>query len=467
MDNHEVANPSVAAVILAAGLGKRMQSTLPKVLHPLAGRPLVGHVLAAVQPLGVQPLLVVGHQAAQVQAYAEQAFPGSQFALQAAQQGTGHAVMQAAPLLQGRLELAQVIVLAGDVPLISTVTLTALLETHRQSGAKLTVLTAQAPDPYGYGRIVRDVAGNVAAIVEEKEADAAQRAISEVNSGVFAYEAAWLWAHLPLLSPSPRTGEYYLTDLLAMAVAEGGAHALPLGLPGYYETQGINDRIQLAEAEGRVQETLRRRLMLAGVSMPDPASVYLHIGVEVGRDSTILPNSYLEGSTVVGEGCEIGPGSHLLNASLGDRVRVTASYVEDSRLDDEVEMGPFCHVRGNSHLSSHVRLGNFAEVNRSTIGDHSAMGHFSYLGDATLGQHVNVGAGAITANYDGKRKNRTLIGDNVFIGSDTILRAPLTVGAGASTGAGAVVTRDVPAGMIAVGVPARMLPKKAEPPSVE
>ncbi len=454
----------VAAVILAAGLGTRMKSRLPKVLHQLAGRPLLGHVLAALQPLGLgQTLVVVGHGADAVQAYADAHWQGTRYAVQEQQLGTGHALMQAAAQLQADTAIKTVLVLMGDAPLITTDSLAQLIDAQRESGAYLALLTTEAANPYRYGRIVRDSVEReqVLRIVEEKDANAAERLISEINTGIYAIDAAWLWQSLPQIAPSLRSGEYYLTDLLQMAASAGKVAAVELGAAGYAEAIGIDERVKLAEAEATVQQRLRRELMLAGVTMPDPGTVYLHMDVQIGEDTIILPGTFIEQGTVIGRDCEIGPNTRLRGAKIGDRVRITASYVEDSVIEDDVDMGPFCHIRRGTYIESHAHLGNFVEMKQTRFGSASASGHFSYLGDATIGRHVNIGAGTITANYDGTpNKKQTTIEDGAFIGVDTMLIAPLHVGEAARTGAGAVVRRDVPPGYTAVGIPARNLPPK-------
>jgi bifunctional UDP-N-acetylglucosamine pyrophosphorylase / glucosamine-1-phosphate N-acetyltransferase len=453
----------VAAVILAAGLGTRMKSRLPKALHELAGRPLLGHVLAALDPLGLgRTVIVVGHGGDKLREYADAHWPGMEYATQEQRLGTGHALMQAAPLLQDDATIKTVLVLMGDAPLITTASLRRLIDERRERGAHLALLTAEAPNPYRYGRIVRSPENQrVRRIIEEKDASDNELLITEINTGIYALDHAWLWQQLPKIIPSANTGEYYLTDLLQMAAEQAAVAAVELGLPGYAETIGIDDRVKLAEAEATVQTRLRRHLMLGGVTMPDPSAVYLHMDVQVGEDTIILPGTFIERGTMIGSGCEIGPNTRLRGATVGNRVRITASYVEDSVVEDDVDMGPFCHLRGGTHIESHAHLGNFVEMKKTRFGRGSADGHFSYLGDATIGRNVNIGAGSITANYDGTpAKKQTVIEDGAFIGVDTMMVAPLQIGAGAHTGAGAVVRRDVPPGYTAVGIPARNLPPK-------
>ncbi|MBI4492595.1 MAG: bifunctional UDP-N-acetylglucosamine diphosphorylase/glucosamine-1-phosphate N-acetyltransferase GlmU [Chloroflexi bacterium] len=443
----------VGAVILAAGQGTRMRSALPKVLHPVAGRPMLLHVAHLARVLGCQPIVaVVGHQAEQVRQAAGDSLA---FVEQSPQLGTGHAVAQARPALADRVE--RVLVLYGDAPLATAETLRSLLQAG--AGRALALLTAELSNPRGYGRIVR-AEGRVVGLVEEAEASEAIRAIGEVFSGVLCAEAPWLWTHLATLQPHPN-GEFYLTDLVRMAALEG----LPIGAvqPAQpEEIMGINDRAQLAQANQVLWERKRRDLMAAGVTLLDPGSTFVDAEVLVGQDTIIHPNTYLRGRTVVGQGCELGPGTLIQDSQLGDRCRVVMSVVEGAELAERVQVGPFAHLRPGARIEADVELGNFSEVKASVVGAGSKAHHFSYLGDAVLGKNVNVGAGTITCNYDGVRKHRTVVGDNVFIGSDTMLVAPVALGDGARTGAGAVVTRDVAPEQLVVGVPARPVPGKGK-----
>lgn len=303
------------------------------------------------------------------------------------------------------------------------------------------------------GRVVRDEGGEITAIVEERDADADTLAISEVNSGFYCFRAEWLWQNLERLAPAPN-GELLLTDLIQAAVSQG-LTVESIQSDNRHETMGVNDRIQLAQAEAVMRDRIRERWMLDGVSMPDSASVYIHQAVVLGQDTTILPNTHITGHTVIGNGCTIGPNSIIDNATIGDDCEVVSSVVRDSTLKSGVDVGPFSHIRGGSHIESGVHIGTSAEVKNSRLGRGTKMGHFSYMGDAKLGAYVNIGAGAITCNFDGVSKHETVIGKNAFIGSDTMLVAPVVIGEGAATGAGAVVTKDVPAGSTVVGVPAR------------
>ncbi len=443
----------VTAVLLAAGQGTRMKSNLPKVLHPLAGKPMLWYALRAVELASTEkPVVIVGHGAQQVSEVVGQA---AHCVLQEPQLGTGHAVRQAEAPLKGKTDY--VIVSYADMPLLRGETFQRLVETQRQNSGPLTLLTVYADDPRGFGRILRKPDGTVAAIVEEFVATAEQKAIKELNVGAYCFSAAWLWEALHRIPLSPK-GEYYLTDTVALAVQDGLAVQALLH-DDLSETVGINTRVHLAEAEALMRARINRDLMLAGVTMTDPASTYIEAGVKIGKDTVILPNTYIQGETEIGEDCSIGPNTHIRNARIGNRCQVFMSVVEDARLDDDVDIGPFARLRKGAHLMSHVHMGNFGEVKDSTLEPGVKMGHFSYIGNARIGANTNIGAGTITCNFDGERKHSTDIGENVFIGSDTMLVAPLKIGKGARTGAGAVVTRDVPEDTVVVGVPARAIRK--------
>ncbi len=446
---------SVATIILAAGQGTRMKSDIAKVLHPVGGKPMVQRAVATAGRLSDRlPVLVIGHEGEAVRTViGEQA----EYVLQAEQLGTGHAVMQAADHLRGKADI--VLVFYADMPLLRAETLQRLADAQVSNRGPITLLTSIADDPRGFGRIVRGTDGAVTAIVEERECTPEQRLIRELNAGVYAFQADWLWAHLPRLTPKSK-GEYYLTDLIGLAADEG----LPvIGIQGDdpAEVIGVNTRVHLAEAEAMLRRRLAEHWMLEGVTMLDPTTVYLQEDVTIGRDTVILPNTHIRGKTVIGEHCVIGPNTVIDDSRIGSNCKVESSFIDQAVLEDQVRVGPFGHLRKGAYLCQGVRMGNFGEVKNSRLGPHTAMGHFSYIGDAEIGEHVNIGAGTITCNYDGVKKNKTVIGDNAFIGSDTMLIAPVTIESNARTGAGAVVTRDVPEGHIAVGVPAR--PRKITP----
>lgn len=442
------------AVLLAAGQGTRMRSRLPKLLHPLAGQPMILHSLSALSKLSDgPPILVVGHESEMIrQAVAEQA----QFVEQVEQLGTGHALLQAKSKLEGKANL--VLVCNADLPLLTAETIEKLVKAQKEAEGVFTMLTVKSPQPRGFGRILRGESGDVLAIVEEAEATPEQRDISELNVGVYCFQANWLWPALEKIKPSGANGEYYLTDLVEIAVKEGGrVNALMLDNPS--EAIGINTRVHLAQAEQKLRERINQYWMLAGVTIVDPNSTYIDVGVSIGQDSTIWPNTMLQGYTKIGENCSLGPNSVVRNSQIHDDCKIEASYVEHAIIENHVDIGPFAHMRKGAHLNEGVHIGNYGEVKNSQLGQGVKMGHFSYIGDATIGANSNIGAGTITANYDGEGKHQTEIGENVFIGSDTMLVAPLKIGAGARTGAGAVVTKDVAANTVVVGIPARAIRK--------
>jgi len=444
----------VTAVLLAAGQGTRMKSNLPKVLHPLAGKPMLWHSLKAINQASTEkPVVVVGHGAEQVKEFVGESAIS---VIQEPQLGTGHAAMQAEPVLKGNADY--VIITYADMPLLRGETFQQLVETQKKNSGPISMLTVIAEDPRGFGRIVRKEDGTVAAIVEEYVATAEQKAIKELNLGAYCFSADWLWDALARVQKNPRKGEYYLTDTIELAVKDG----LPVQAlihDDLLETIGINTRVHLAEAESVVRQRINRDLMLAGVTMIDPASTYIEAGVTVGQDTVVMPNTYIQGETTIGEGCEIGPNTHIRNSRIGNRCKVFMSVMEGARLEDDVDMGPFARLRKGAHLMDHVHMGNFGEVKDSTLRPGVKMGHFSYIGNATVGANTNIGAGTITCNYDGQKKHPTEIGEDVFIGSDSMLVAPLKIGDRSRTGAGAVVTKDVPEDTLVVGMPARAIRK--------
>ena len=439
----------VTALILAAGHGTRMRSKLPKMLHPLAGKPLVMHALdTASQVSDEKPVVVVGFgEDAVRQAVGDAA----RFVVQQKQLGTGHAVMSGEGLLAGHTDL--VLVTYADMPLLRPETLRRVVETQKANLGPASMLTVVLPDPHGFGRVLRGPDGTVQAIVEEAQCTPEQLAVKELNPSVFCFRSDWLWPALKRIQISPK-GEYYLTDLIGIAVADGEkVQAIRTDDPA--EAVGINTRVHLSEAETILRQRINTHWMLEGVTLVDPASTYIEPRVTIGRDSVIWPNTTLRGATVIGEGCEIGPNTIIEDSQVGDSCTILAAVIEKSVLEDEVSMGPFAHLRPGVHLAKGVHMGNFGEIKNSYLAPGVKMGHFSYIGDATIGENVNIGAGTITCNFDGQKKHKTVIGANAFIGSDTMLVAPLSVGEGARTGAGAVVTHDVPDHSVVVGVPAR------------
>ena len=438
-----------SAVVLAAGRGVRMRSRRPKALHEVAGRPMLRLLLDALADAGCERSVVVA--AAEDDAVAAAAREaGALVAVQQEPRGTADAALAAAGAVG---EAGRVLIVHGDLPLLTSQSLAGLAEAHTEAQATLSLLTVKVDDPTGYGRIVRS-AGSVSAIVEEADADAATRAIGEINVGVYAAEAAWLWPALASLAPSAG-GEVYLPDAVRAAL-EAGHAVLARPLADASEAQQVNTRAQLAAAEAVMRDRVRRQLMDGGVTIADPAATWIDAGVEVGEDTTLLPGVHLLGATAVGRDCRIGPNAVLRDTSVGERCTIGGSTLEGARLADDVRVGPYCHIRPGSTIEAGARLGNYAEVKASRVGAGSRVGHFSYLGDADVGEDVNIGAGTITANYDGTEKHRTVIGDGAFIGSDSMLVAPLRIGAGARTGVGSVVTRDVPPGASAIGAPARI-----------
>ena len=442
-----------AALVLAAGRGVRMKSVLPKVLHRVCGAQMLRLVVDSTLEAGSGPTtVVVGPKADEIKealgdrvTYVEQAEP----------LGSGHAVLQARTRLGGAENIT---VRNGDVPLVRPETLRLVMHRHLESRPCITLLTAIVRNPDGLGRIVRGEDGKIDAVVEEADADEGTFAIKEVNAGVYCFSSAWLWPALERLTPSA-SGETYLTDLVELASREGmGIESVDV--EDTDETLGVNTRVQLAEVEAAMRSRIRNRWMLSGVTMPDPASVYIDIDAKLGADTMVLPNTHITGASRIGAGCEIGPNTIIDGSDVADHCRVFASVVEGSRLEDRVEVGPFSHIRPGSRLESGVRIGNFGEVKGSHLGPGTKSPHFSYIGDAEIGASVNVGAGTVTCNYDGVRKHRTRIEDGAHIGSSSMLVAPVTIGARSATGAGAVVTRDVPPDSLAVGVPAKSRPKK-------
>ena len=380
-----------------------------------------------------------------------------QYAVQNNPLGTGDALLHARDAVVGH---DNALVMNADVPLIRNQTLSALTETHVRSECPVTMLTSIVADPSGLGRVVRDTAGRVTAVVEQIEADTETLMLDEVNVGVYCFRTEWLWRFLPGVEPSC-LGEVYLTKLIEHAASSGGGVATHT-VADPIEALGINNRVELSTAESVLRERIRRYWMLEGVSMADPQSVYIDYDVEIGIDTTVLPNTHLLGRTIIGEECEIGPNSIIDGTTVGDRSQVIASVIEGSTLESDVTVGPFSHLRAGSHLETGVHIGNFGEVKNSRIGSGTKSGHFSYIGDARVGSNVNFGAGSITCNFDGENKHETVIGNDVFIGSDTMLVAPVTIGARSYTAAGSVVNRDVPPDSGAIGAPARIRSKLRE-----
>jgi bifunctional UDP-N-acetylglucosamine pyrophosphorylase/glucosamine-1-phosphate N-acetyltransferase len=456
------ADPAIAdqltAVVLAAGLGTRFRSRTPKVLHPLCGRPLLAYVLdAATAATEARPLVVYSPASEGVcEAFADRAA----FALQAEPLGTGDALRVAVEALHPTV--GEIVVLSGDTPLVRAETLRALAQQRRRDGAVMTLATFRPDDPRSYGRVELE-GDQVHRIVERKDASPEElETPADLNAGLYAFDLGWLRGRAADLQPSSATGEIYLTSLVELARGEGKS-VTALALDDEVELLGVDDRVQLATAEAELRWRILEAHLLAGVTMEDPLTAYVDATVELAPDVTLEPNVVLRGRTRIGRGTVVGSGSRIVDSVVGEACRIWSSVVEQSEIEDDVRIGPFSHIRAGASIGRGAMLGNFAEVKKSRIGSGTKQHHFSYIGDAEVGERVNIGAGTITANYDGQAKHPTRIGDGAFIGSDTMLIAPITVGEGAATGAGAVVTRDVPPGKVAVGVPARIRERRTKP----
>ena len=448
------ANSPAAVIVLAAGGGTRMKSnSLPKVLHEVCGRSLVGHAVAAAQELTPEQLVVVvGHLREKVEAHLAADYPAARAVVQAEQKGTGHAVRTALEALaaDGVLLDGTVVVTTGDAPLLTGGSLEALVAAHTEQGNGVTVLTAVVPDAFGYGRILRDGAdGAVAAIVEEKDATDAQRAISEINSGVYAFGAKLLAEALGRVTTGNVQGEEYLTDTLGI-LRELGHRVGAVVAADYRDILGINDRVQLAEARRLLNDRLVERAMREGVTVVDPASTWLDVQVSYEPDAVVLPNTQLHGATHLGEGCEVGPNSTLRDTRVGAGAHVSNTTADRAEIGEGASVGPYAYLRPGAKLGRKSKAGTYVEIKNSELGEGAKVPHLSYIGDATIGEGTNVGAASVTVNYDGVNKHRTVIGAHCRTGSDNMFIAPVTVGDGAYTAAGSVITNDVPAGALGV-----------------
>ena len=430
---------NLVAVILAAGKGTRMRSKYPKVLHKVGGKPMLQHVIDAATVAGCDDkVVIVGHEAELVEKMV-----GSQgkIALQAEQLGTGHAVMQTAEALKGFTGTA--LILCGDTPLLEGEELKKFCEAHKASGAAATVLTAVMDDPFGYGRIVRDEKGNVQAIVEQKDATEAQKAIKEINTGIYCMECPLMFDVLATLTNDNAQGEYYLTDVLEK-LNQAGQKVGGVVTKDSDMVMGINSRKQLSVAEGVMRQRILDKLMDSGVTIMDPASTFIEGSVKIGRDTIIYPYTWLEGTTEIGEDCEIGPNARFTNVKIGNDNHLQFIYGHDCEVKNHVTAGPYVHLRPDTVISDGVKIGNYVEVKNSNVGEGTKLPHLTYIGDSDIGSGVNMGCGCITVNYDGKKKHRTIIGDNAFVGCNTNLVAPVTVQANTYIGAGSTITKEVP-----------------------
>ncbi|MEH0578181.1 bifunctional UDP-N-acetylglucosamine diphosphorylase/glucosamine-1-phosphate N-acetyltransferase GlmU [Streptomyces sp. B21-108] len=444
------ANRPAAVVVLAAGEGTRMKSAIPKVLHEICGRSLVGHVLAAARELNPENLVVVvGHAREKVTAHLAEVDTAVRTAVQEEQNGTGHAVRMGLEQLGGSVD-GTVVVVCGDTPLLTGATLARLAATHQADGNAVTVLTAEVPDATGYGRIVRDEAsGAVTAIVEHKDASAAVLAIREINSGVFAFDGALLADALKKVRTDNSQGEEYLTDVLGI-LREAGHRVGASVAADHREIAGINNRVQLSEARRILNDRLLTAAMLSGVTVIDPATTWVDVTVTFEQDALVHPGTQLHGSTHIGEGAEVGPNSRLRNTVVGAGARVDNTVSDNARVGPNASVGPFAYLRPGTRLAAKGKIGTFVETKNASIGEGTKIPHLSYVGDATIGEYSNIGAASVFVNYDGESKHHTTVGSHCKTGSDNMFVAPVTVGDGAYTAAGSVITKDVPPGSLAV-----------------
>ncbi|MBQ1511799.1 MAG: bifunctional UDP-N-acetylglucosamine diphosphorylase/glucosamine-1-phosphate N-acetyltransferase GlmU [Selenomonadaceae bacterium] len=436
---------NLVTVVLAAGKGTRMKSALPKVLHRVGGKHMLQHVLDAAKSAGAKRNIVVTGFGGETvrEAIGDQA----EFVTQEEQLGTGHAVLQAKSLLEG--ETGTVMVLCGDTPLLTGELLKRLYDAHQEAGAKATVLTAIMPDPTGYGRIVHMADGSVEKIVEHKDATEEERKIKEINSGIYCFEAKELFSALGEVKNDNAQGEYYLPDVLEI-LRKQGKKIWAVATEDYESTFGINSRSQLAQAEKILRHRKNEELMAEGVTLMDPDTTFIDADVRIGRDTVIYPFTWIEGKSVIGENCELGPNVRLQNVTIGNGVTGQFTYAHDAVIDDGVILGQFVHIRPDTHLMEKVKIGNFVEVKNSNVGKGTKLPHLSYIGDCDMGANVNMGCGTITVNYDGKKKFRTVVGDNAFIGCNSNLVAPVTIEDNAYVGAGSTITKRVPSDNLAI-----------------
>ena len=441
--------PDFKAIILAAGAGTRMKSSLPKVLHKLSGKPMVSLVKDSINIAGVQDIIAVVPTCHEP--FKEIFQKKVVFAVQKHPKGSGHALLQCR---QKASNIENVLVINGDMPLIKPKTLSNFMKQHKSSKADLTLLTGKVTDPRDFGRIVRNNEGKVTNVVEQSEANVAQLLINEINAGAYCFKTSWLWAALESLKPS-KSGEFFLTDLISFAASINlTIESISID---HQEIMGVNNKSDLAKAEKMIRATTCENLMETGVRIIDPDTTYIDQEVVVGPDTVIFPNTYIRGSTNISSNCKIGPNCEITNSSIGSSCIIKSSTIESTMIHDNVSIGPYSHIRDGSVLNEDVSIGNYVEIKNSTLGRGTKSGHHCYLGDSDIGSNVNIGAGTITCNYDGEQKHRTTIKDNAFIGSDTKLVAPVTIGKQSITGAGSIVTKDIPDFAKGIGSPARIL----------
>lgn len=442
-----------AAVILAAGKGVRMNSQIPKVLHRVCGKAMVKHVVECANKSDIPQISVIVQPDSKL--ITDLLGNTVNYVTQPTPLGSGHALLQSKATLT---EIDTLVVLSGDVPLLSPKTLKKMIQYHHTKNACMTVLTSSKSNPTGMGRVIRNSKGELSAIVEENEADEDILKIEEFNSGIYCFETEWLWNNLKQIKPSKK-GELYLTDLVRSASNQGMiVETIQPDDPS--EVHGVNTRVELAKAETEMRKRISEYWMLSGVTILDPSSVYIDDTVTLHKDSIVMPNTHILGNSEIGHNCTVGPNSVISDSTVGNNCKIVSSVIEESSLSNNVTIGPFSHIRPGCKLDDGVLIGNFGELKNSRLGKGTKSGHFCYIGDADLGSGVNIGAGVVTCNYDNHSKHRTTIGNSAFIGSDSMLVAPITLEDNSSTGTGSIVTRDVPVNSIAVGAPARILPKK-------
>ncbi|EFI84920.1 Bifunctional protein GlmU [Listeria grayi] len=433
------------AVVLAAGQGTRMKSKLYKVLHPVCGKPMVEHVVDQIKTLNMDKIVtIVGHGADNVQ---EQLGGKSEFVKQEEQLGTAHAVLQAKDLLADKE--GTTLVVCGDTPLIRSETVDALLKYHHEKRAKATILTTSLEDPTGYGRIIRDDLGIVGKIVEQKDASSEEKAVKEINTGTYCFDNAALFDALSKVTNDNAQGEFYLPDVIKI-LKDAEEVVAAYRMESSDESLGVNDRVALAEATKLMQKRINEKHMRNGVTLINPENTYIDVDVEIGQDTVIESGVTIKGNTVIGDDCTITSGSDIQDSVIGSGVLIRSSAVIESKVADEVQIGPYAHLRPESEIGAHVKIGNFVETKKAVVGENTKLPHFIYMGDAEIGKNVNVGCGSIAVNYDGKNKAKTIIGDNVFIGCNSNLVAPLKIGDNAFVAAGSTLTKDVPEGALAI-----------------